>query len=413
MAFTRMRLNRSKPGCSHLFVALLVASVIRLVYIAYLDPEVHWPDERDYIQLSENLAKGRGYTLQGQPTAFRAPGYPLFLAPWSFLEMWSVTLIRVLHVLLGAVIMVLAFMLTRRFFSTSAANVVVWIISFYPYYIFLTGTVLSEVWFMVLLLGCTFLLLLYTEKKSQPLILVSGLLMGAAVLTRPSALALALAAVLWILTVKRKLSWDVILLFILGLFVVVFPWTLRNKIVFNTFDITLNTGRNLWLGNNEQTTINSGSDIPMPPDLQQVIEKSSEPVADDIYKQRALSFIKKHPVQTVELWAGKGLALWRPGPSPTTEGYTKQGTCIRLASYLSYVPVFILAVCGWFMADREKRKIMRLWIFYALAFTVLHAVFISKVRFRLPLDIFLMIMAAFGILEIYRKIVNKYVMHKT
>ncbi|MDZ7723114.1 MAG: glycosyltransferase family 39 protein [candidate division KSB1 bacterium] len=402
MAFTNMRLTRSKTAF-FLFLALFIGSTIRFVYIARLDPGVHWPDEQDFMTLAENLAHGRGFALEGEPTAFRAPGYPLFLAPWSWLSAWSATLIRALHVFLNLLIMILVFILTRRFFSKIAALLAVWIIAFYPYYIFLTGTVLSELWFILLLLGSTFLLCLYRDQPLRSLLFAAGILMGTAVLTRPSAVILAAAAMLWLFTVVKKQYRKVIPLFVLGMIVIVLPWMARNRIVMGRCSITLNGGRNLWLGNNPETTVNSGSDIDLPPELKAKMYSSSEVKADSIYKTQAFSFIREHPMHTAGLWLQKGLALWRPGPSPTTGGYTKRGTCIRLASYLSYGPVFMLAVLSWFWADRRKRGIIRLWIYYAAGFTVLHAMFITKVRFRLPLDVFLIILAAYAAVRIYEK----------
>ena len=396
-------MNKLKPALVHLFLALLLGTMIRLAYISCLDPVVHWPDEKDYMQLGINLAQGRGYTLEGEPTAFRAPGYPVFLAPWSLIKGWSVTSIRLLHLLVNAVIMLLVFMLAERFFSEFTAWIAVWIVALYPYYIFLTGTILSELWFILLLLAATYLILLYREKYSKMILLFSGFLMGGCILTRPSAVVLAAAGILWLLcgaTVKKMH----VFLFVLSLVLIVLPWMIRNKLVFDTYSLTTNSGRNLWLGNNEHTTLNSGSDIEMPDKLRHLIENSTEAQADLIFKKHALSFIKDQPLKTVFLWLGKGLALWRPDPSPTTGGYTKRGTLICLASYFSYIPVLLLAVFSWFAADKQKRSIMRLWFFYAVGFTLLHAVFISKVRFRLPLDVFLIMMAAYGVFIIYKRI---------
>ncbi len=38
------------------------------------------PDGGLYLMLGENLARGEGYTLFGEPHAFVPPGFPLFLA---------------------------------------------------------------------------------------------------------------------------------------------------------------------------------------------------------------------------------------------------------------------------------------------------------------------------------------------
>nr|HPI72952.1 hypothetical protein [bacterium] len=57
-------------------VWVLVALVLRLVYVSTLPDHVLYSDERDHYQLAVSLAQGQGYELEAdRPTAVRPPGY--------------------------------------------------------------------------------------------------------------------------------------------------------------------------------------------------------------------------------------------------------------------------------------------------------------------------------------------------
>jgi hypothetical protein len=175
---------------------------------------------------------------------------------------------------------------------------------------------------------------------------------------------------------------------------VLLPWMMRNYRLLGKPVLSTNGGRNLWLGNNPESSVNSGSDIVMPPELAARISAATEIEADRIYSEEALKFVKANPKHYLWLAVQKGLALWRFDPSPTTEGYPRYKNVYSLISYISYAPILLFAVAGFFLTGRTDKKIELLWIFFGLAFTLLHAVYISKVRFRLPLDYFLIQMAA-------------------
>ncbi|HEX7572883.1 MAG TPA: hypothetical protein VF514_07295, partial [Bacteroidota bacterium] len=73
-----MKFDRPRSGT--LLLCILTAGLIaRVATVALFHPPL-WSDDIDYVALGKSLAHGDGYQIDGHPTAYRPPGYPLFLA---------------------------------------------------------------------------------------------------------------------------------------------------------------------------------------------------------------------------------------------------------------------------------------------------------------------------------------------
>lgn len=396
-----MLLQNNKNHNKLILWVLALALFVRLGYVLTLGETLYWVDEYDYMAIGQSMAQGHGFaTADGEPTAFRPAGYPLLLAVLYHMGINTASDIRVVHVAFGVLTVMFVYLIALRLMRPPAALLAALYAALYPYFVYLSGTVLATSWFMVLLTASMFYAMKGQSEHKIGFILLGGLLMGLAVLTRTSAAVLGAAIVLWIVLTMRTHMKKALLygtLFSICMAIVVTPWILRNVQQFGEPMLSSNGGRNLWLGNNPESTINTGSNIEMPEPLATRIAAVSEVEADRIYTEEAEQFIRTHPQRFVLLTLKKGLSLWRFDPSPTTEGYDTLEPLYELASVLSYAPIVLLAVVGYLVASQKHREMMLVWLFFAVAFTALHAVFIVKVRFRLPLDVFLIIMAAYAV----------------
>lgn len=383
------------------WLILFLAFSIRLGYVLTLENKVYWVDEQEYLQLSQSMIDGKGYVdAEGQPTAFRPIGYPLFLSGLRLMGIKSPIGFRIAQCIVATATVYVIFLLTTLLFVRSAGMVAALFYSIYPYFVFLPGTILASTWFSFMLVTLTWLLIKGLKSENNRLIACGGLLLGVATLVRPSAFLLIVPVIVWLyintLNLKSFLRFSAIVS--VTLFLVICPWIVRNYNQVGILNFSTNGGRNLWLGNNPQTTAASGSNINPTKELEQKLNKvNTEVEADRLYSEAAKDFIRANPQDAIILFFKKALYFWRLDPSPTTEGYVTQNKLHWWVSVLSVGPVFLLATIGFIKSPKQTKKMVSLFLFYEIAFMVLHAVYFPKVRFRLPIDQFLIVLAAFAL----------------
>ena len=390
-----------------LLTILAVALALRIGYVLTVDQKTPWVDEVEYLALSEKILDGSGYVDDvGQSTAFRPVGYPLFLSGLRLLGIHSLTAIRIVQAFIGMGNVFLLFLLGTMLYSRNAGLIAAGFAAIYPYFIFLPGTILASTWFSFILVAATILFIKGQRIGNKTLMLAGGVLLGYATLVRPSTLLFIGAVIVWLVlnTQDRKTLAVQSAIVVIAFSAVISPWMIRNYSRLGIFNLSTNGGRNLWLGNNEKATPHTGSNLPPTKEIEEQLNQAQNEVQkDQVYSRAAWEFIRNHPQQTAILFIKKSLAFWRWDPSPTTDGYVKQNKLLWWISVLSFGPIFLLSLFGFaFSSPKVKKATMLFWL-YAAAFTFLHAVYFPKVRFRLPLDQFLMVMAGFAVMVIFAK----------
>ena len=110
------------------------------------------------------------------------------------------------------------------------------------------------------------------------------------------------------------------------------------------------------------------------------------------------AYVAEHPQRFLELAVLKFLRFWRLWPY--VQGYATLPYV--LASLASFVPililtVFYLAIWGW--RDRVRIAPVLAWGVYL---TLVHMIFIGSLRYRLPLEPFMIMFAAIAVMRIDR-----------
>jgi len=93
---------------------LILAAALRLALLASAwnaTGRLTAPDTRDYVELSDNLARHAAFERDGQPEIFRTPGYPLLLAPGVLMESGWERVAAILQILLDVVLVYMVFLL--------------------------------------------------------------------------------------------------------------------------------------------------------------------------------------------------------------------------------------------------------------------------------------------------------------
>jgi hypothetical protein len=124
----------------------------------------------------------------------------------------------------------------------------------------------------------------------------------------------------------------------------------------------------------------------------------SEYDADRHFRRAAWDFVKAHPGRTLELAAIKLWRFW--SPFPNAEQFRHPVAMVALAGFSA--PVLALAACG---AWRVRRALWA-WLIPAapiLYFSLVHAVFVGSLRYRLPAEYALLPLAACGALALWHR----------
>jgi 4-amino-4-deoxy-L-arabinose transferase-like glycosyltransferase len=413
--------RRADRSTRILALVLLGAFLLRLIYVLSLEPRISWFDGKEYSRLAISLVEGHGYsTPWGAPTAFWPPGYPFFLAAIYAVCGPSVTAVRLCEAILGVLICLLAYLIARECVGRRAGLVAAGLAAVYPLHIYMVGTFFSVTLQTTLVGGVAYGLLRAAKRRSASWALTAGVLGGWAVLTAASVLpALLLGAVWMVWAATRPPSTDrgarrrstraaahlavLFLLFLLPLFLIVGAWTARNLHAFGRpVLVSANGGGNFWVGNYPGVTAATGNR--WTPEMRAEWFAFRERYPDEVeqdqaFYRRGMEFVKADPWRFVTLSLSKAIYLWHLWPQPMTDQGHPEALVI-LGSVLSYGVLLPPALFALGRAALRRRREAWLVLLFCLAYSAVHALYISKVRFRLPLDTFVIVYGAGGVLWI-------------
>lgn len=303
-------------------MAILVAFALRLAWAVFATGPVssELSDPAQYLSYAERFSALGTPQQYGEPTAFLPPGYPLFLAPLSFLARntgWiSVNFAASLaNVVLATATVVFTALLAERWIGPKARNPAAWIMALAAGQIYYTSVVMSETLFATLttglLLAATVLVWNGAERSAR-WVLAFGALIGFATLVRTPGIVLLLAPALVLRATTG--GWRGGLrasgLALAGMVIVLVPWTIRNAVQIGVaVPVSTNNAAFLCTGHHDGAT---GLFDDTPEGLRYCYTGSpfDEGNADEARWYRsttsnAISWAVRHPVDEVRL------TLWK------------------------------------------------------------------------------------------------------
>ncbi len=375
-------------------VVFFLAIAVRLGFAIRFPPTIPQGDEIGYVGIAHNLLEGKGYSLGGESTTYRAPAYPIFLAIlyWCFGSSFGVVLVQAI---LGACLCVIIYGFVKRLTDERSASLAALFVIFDPFLIYYTNKQLSEVMFaflIVLSFWCFYKS--FEPDRSFPWVIYAAIAWALTSLCRPSVfIFIFLAPVSYFLFFGIRKALLRSLVFVAVSFAVLSVWGFRNKKVAGHFVLTAtNGGWTFWEGLNprfdKEEDILAWQSL-MAEELRGLQERGTSAIeVDRYYWNKSKSFVKDSPVAFMKLSVRKLIKFWRFYP------YYPYSHSQRIVSALYFVPLFLLAVVG--MALSVSKKLCLPLLAFVFYFTAIHVLFWTQIRYRVPLHPILAVFAALG-----------------
>jgi 4-amino-4-deoxy-L-arabinose transferase-like glycosyltransferase len=363
-------------------IAILVAAFALRVFAAVIVPD-------QSVMLGDAVAYrevGKSLWATGQMNAlYFMPLYPALVAVFG--PGWLQLLI---DIALSTALVWLIYELTDAIFASKRAAVLAAAVAaVYPYFIFYSIVGLTETLFMFLLLSA-YLCWYRNAYIAASVFSVLG------ILTRPVLDPLAPLLLLYFAIAIRGLSIKAAAKYLaiyVGIYCVLMaPWWLHNYKAYQTFvRLNLGSGVALLSGNspsNQSGGIDNNLNATMAP-----FAEIADPVARDKAMQRAaLNYIKEDPGRFLIQAAKRFQRFWSPWP--LTEEYSRP--LYKLISFCSFIPVLLLALVFVVLYGRTYFRRIAPLLLFIVYLNSLHLVFPASLRYRLPVEPFLIILAAAG-----------------
>jgi len=261
MASAAVARNGGRAGIIALAAILLLGLGLRVGYAWNGRAPVF--DATAYARIAANLERGEGFSLgrtATQPASNYSPGLPLFVA-----GLYRLTggvhqrLARVVLALIGSLSVLFGYLIGRRLRGPAAGLIGAAAVAVYPALLEYQGMLMGEP-LAATLLSATVLAILWaaaptpTAPRAPRLRwLVPGLLFGALALVRPEYLAISLPVAAVIALRAGRAGWRACLpqalLTLIGVVLVVAPWTIRNAVTLDRFaPVSTGGGQVLFAG---------------------------------------------------------------------------------------------------------------------------------------------------------------------
>ena len=360
-------------------------------------------DVLTYVLLARNLVSGYGYSYAHVPTAWRTPGYPLFIA--GAMEIFGthfVIAVRCLQGLLALLAAYLCMRASRIFFGETAARVSLLAALFFPTLIYFSGELLSEslsAFFLALFLW------LFAEDGSNPrwsTTVGMGLAIGLGALVRPNLAAIGALGVVgsWLArrSVRTRLG-AAGLLSLCAIFVFM-PWIARNYHVFGKFVVTTKTGTDALTGTlNPEWRILPGWEDRERALIGHILPNEVETNAPSrVALGSEIDLDRKCWQVTRQLWSemswgewvrvtlGKWATYWLSLDQLLHPGQiSRVNRFLHSSAVLFYWLLLVMACIGWRRLKETHPQIAIALLGYVVLMTVLHTPFGMDTRIRAPL----------------------------
>jgi 4-amino-4-deoxy-L-arabinose transferase-like glycosyltransferase len=290
-----------------------------------------------------------------------------------------------------------AYIAQRIFSKRLIACIASWIVALYPFLIFYQGLLLSETLFNTLLLAGVAALFWWRERglRVDSALAVATLCFAMATLTKATLTILPpllLAATAWLAGASPRRMTTILIATSCLYATFMSPWWIRNAMVVHAFvPFTTGSAQNLYLGNNAHNP-NAGIDWSRDVDpivVATIATMPGERARQQAFNKAALDYIKANSEAFVRAAAKKFVRFWNVVPN-AAEFRTSLYSIVSAASFGPILVLALVCVVRW---RRQWRMLAPIYLIVGY-FTFVHVITIASLRYRLPLEPLLIILAA-------------------
>jgi 4-amino-4-deoxy-L-arabinose transferase-like glycosyltransferase len=381
-----------------LFLLLGLALALRIGWVSLqgADPDPRLGDQSEYLQLGRNLLAAHELKLHDarfdqDVYAYRTPGYPVLIAACG----GNVRAIRLVQAILDTSTVLAIYLLARRYVSPGATLAAAAFVAFNPFLVYFTALVLTETLFVAMLAWG--MCLLAVRRRNFTL---GGIaLLAISIHVRPSALGLVVllaGAAGWQCCPRTGVR-NAILAAVATLLVLL-PWGYRNAHhpqVRAWVFTTTNSGITTYDGFHDRAT-GASDQQGFVAEMQTLLSRMDEVERNEYLSQRAHQWIRSHPGRAAALMVNKIARTWSPVPLSNDYG----GRMLYVAAGLLYsVPFDLFVLLGlWKSALPRTAKVFLL--LPAIYFTVIHALSVGSLRYRVPVEPPMAVIAGYALVAL-------------
>ena len=391
-----------------LFGIILVAAILRIGTIALFHPPLI-SDDKEYDAIARSLVHGGGFSLEGSPTAYRLPGYPLLLAATYAVFGDSKTPIRMLQVIADVISCLLLFSIGKKLFSEKVGLLGAAMLAVFPIQVLYVSHVMTETIFTTILLLIVWIVAGKNESHGSAQFILLGVLMGLGILIRTTVAFLPLVIFLyrWKNGIPFTTNVRSLAIVAAAASITVSPWLIRNYEEFHRVSFTSNAGVNFWMGNHSGA---SGA-YSFPKENNPLAAVADDFDRSDLGFKLGFEFISTHPLESIII-EGKKLAHffaadywllmtmeykpeWAFAPNAAAV-FARLSIADVIILHVPYVVVLFLGTFGLVCPARKDEKsffFLRAVLLYWLA---VHLIFYADARYQFPIVPIFILAAAYG-----------------
>lgn len=381
-------------------------------------------DQISYHTIAQRLLDGKGFSFESAWWPATAAGAAT--AHWSFLYTYFLAAVyaifgpnplaaRLIQSLaVGILHPLLAYLLGRRMFGNTAGLAAAGITAIYAYFIYYSATLMTEPFYITAVLASLYLTIqLVDRSKSEGAasseVRGKAAALGLAVLLRQVFLLFVPILLIWAWWASaRRLGWTALLpgLVVAGM---VLPFAIYNSNRSDSF-VLLNTnaGYALFWANHP---IYGTQFEPILPDemgsyqdlIPEELRELDEAALDRELLQLGIGFVADDPVRYVQLSISRIPAYFMFWPSGDSGMISNVA---RVLSFGLFLPFMLFGLAKVWI-DHGMTAIWEpvgLLTLFVVAYSAIHLLSWSMIRYRLPVDAVLVIFAGFAVVELSRRI---------